>query len=86
MRHRSIGALFGLRILLVSNIVLVTAIGALCFMYVFRSWSGPMENIPFGGIEGVNLSDPSLLTEMYGWSVLHLVDRYIHLAMVCLGR
>ncbi len=60
-------------------------IGALTFMHVFRSWTGPMENIPFGEIEGVNLSDPSLLTEMYGWSVLELVDRYIHLAMVCLG-
>jgi len=61
------------------------AIGALTFMHVFRSWSGPYENIPFGEIEGVNLSDPSLLTEMYGWSVIQLVDRYIHLAMVCLG-
>ncbi len=60
------------------------AIGALTFMYVFRSWSGPYENIPFGEIEGVNLSDPSLLTEMYGWSVIQLVDRYIRLAMVCL--
>ena len=59
------------------------AIGALSFMYVFRSWSGPYEDIPFGEIEGVNLSDPSLLTEMYGWSVTQLVDRYIRLAMVC---
>jgi hypothetical protein len=31
----------------------------------------------------VNLSDPSLLTEMYGWSVLQLVDRYVRLATVC---
>lgn len=36
MRHRSIGALFGLRILLVSNIVVVTAIGALCLAYYQR--------------------------------------------------
>lgn len=60
------------------------AIGALGFMYVFHSWSGPYENIPFGEIEGVNLSDPSLLTDMYGWSVLQLVDRYLWLAKSCM--
>jgi hypothetical protein len=59
-------------------------IGALTFMHVFRLWSGPIEDLPFGEIEGVNLSDPSLLTEMYGWSVLQLVDRYLRLATVCL--
>jgi hypothetical protein len=59
------------------------AIGALTFMHVFRSWSGSFENIPFGEIEGVNLSDPSLLTEMYGWSVPQLIDRYLRLARVC---
>jgi hypothetical protein len=58
-------------------------IGALSFMYVYHSWSGPYEDIPFGEIEGVNLSDPSLLTEMYGWSVIQLVDRYLRLAMIC---
>jgi hypothetical protein len=59
-------------------------IGALAFMHVFHTWSGPMEDLPFGEIEGVNLSDPSLLTEMYGWSVIQLVDRYVRLATVCL--
>ncbi len=59
------------------------AIGALAFMHVFRLWSGPYENIPFGEIEGVNLSDPSLLTTMYGWSILQLVDRYLRLATAC---
>jgi hypothetical protein len=58
--------------------------GALAFVYVFRTWSGPMEDLPFGEIEGVNLSDPSLLTDMYGWSVLQLVDRYVRLGTVCL--
>jgi hypothetical protein len=58
-------------------------IGALTFMHVYRTWSGPYEDIPFGEVEGVNLSDPSLLTEMYGWSVTQLVDRYLRLAMVC---
>ncbi|MGH9715280.1 MAG: hypothetical protein ACRD4R_00900 [Candidatus Acidiferrales bacterium] len=58
-------------------------IGALAFMHVFRSWSGPLGNIPFGEIEGVNLSDPSLLTTMYGWSVTQMVDRYLELAKFC---
>ena len=59
-------------------------IGALTFMHVYRLWSGPFENIPFGEIEGVNLSDPSLLTQMYGWNVAQLIDRYLLLAKVCL--
>lgn len=58
-------------------------IGALAFMHVFRMWSGPFEKIPFGEIEGVNLSDPSLLTAMYGWSLLQMVDRYLLLAKAC---
>jgi len=33
----------------------------------------------------VNLSDPSLLTEMYGWTVLQLVDRYVRLGIICLA-
>lgn len=36
MRYRSVAALFGLRLLLVANIVLVTATGALCFIYYER--------------------------------------------------
>ena len=59
-------------------------IGALSFMHVFLIWSGPYEDIPFGEIEGVNLSDPSLLTEMHGWPVTQLVDRYVRLGEVCL--
>jgi hypothetical protein len=60
------------------------AVGALSFMHVFLLWTGPMEDLPFGEIEGVNMSDPSLLTEMYGWSVLKLVDSYVRLGEVCL--
>jgi hypothetical protein len=60
-------------------------IGALSFMHVFLLWTGPLEDLPFGEIEGVNLSDPSLLTEMYGWSVLQMVDRYVRLGTVCLA-
>lgn len=59
------------------------AIGALSFMHVFRTYSGSIDEIPFGEIEGVNLSDPSLLTELYGWSVKQLVDRYLQLATLC---
>jgi hypothetical protein len=59
-------------------------IGALSFMHVFLLWTGPFENIPFGEIEGMNLSDPSLLTQMYGWSAAQLVDRYVRLGRVCL--
>lgn len=58
-------------------------IGALCFMHVFGTWSGPFENIPFGEIEGVNLSDPSLLHEMFGWPIPQMIDRYLELARVC---
>lgn len=61
------------------------AIGALSFMNVFLLWTGPLEDLPFGEIEGVNLSDPSLLTEMYGWTVLQMVDRYVRLGAVCLA-
>ena len=61
------------------------AIGALSFLHVFLVWTGPFEDIPFGEIEGVNLSDPSLLTEMYGWPVAELVNRYIHLGEMCLA-
>jgi hypothetical protein len=59
-------------------------IGALAFMHVFVLWTGPFENIPFGEIEGVNLSDPSLLTQMYGWPVPQLIDRYVRLGEFCL--
>jgi len=61
------------------------AIGALSFMHVFLMWRGPLEDLPFGEIEGVNLSDPSLLTEMYGWTVLQMVDRYVRLGTLCLA-
>jgi hypothetical protein len=59
------------------------AIGALTFMHVYSLWSGPIENIPFGEIEGVNLSDPSLLTQMYGWTLGQLIDRYLLMGKVC---
>ena len=59
------------------------AIGALSFLHVFLTYSGSIDEVPFGEIEGVNLSDSSLLTEMYGWSEKQLVDRYLQLAALC---
>jgi len=59
-------------------------IGALSFTHVFRLWTGPIEDIPFGEIEGVGPSDPTLLTETYGWPVTQLVDLYVRLGTVCL--
>ncbi len=56
-------------------------IGALAFMHVYHEWS--TNNMPFGEIEGVNLSDPTLLTEMYGWSLQEMVGRYLLLSRVC---
>ena len=53
-------------------------------MHVFLMWRGPIEDLPFGEIEGVNLSDPSLLTIMYGWTPLQMVDRYVRLGTFCL--
>lgn len=60
-------------------------IGALVFMDVYLTWSGPLGDLPFGEIEGVNLSDPTLLMEMYGWSILLMVNRYLDLARLCLA-
>jgi hypothetical protein len=59
-------------------------IGALSFMHVFLLWTGPFADLPFGEIEGVGPSDPSLLTVMYGWSVTQLIDRYVRLGTICL--
>ncbi len=59
------------------------AVGALSFLHVFLVWTGPWDEIPFGEIEGVNISDPSLLTERYGWPVTLLVDRYVRLGEAC---
>jgi len=59
-------------------------IGALAFMDAYTVWSGPIDRLPFGENEN-GLSDPSVLTEMYGWSVLTLITRYGQLAHACLA-
>jgi hypothetical protein len=58
-------------------------IGALAFMDAYVVWSGPTERL-FGENEN-GLSDPSVLTEMYGWSLLTLINRYGQLAHACLA-
>ncbi len=59
-------------------------IGALAFMDVRAVWSGPIDRLLFGENEN-GLSDPSVLTEVYGWSLLTLVNRYSQLAHACLA-
>jgi hypothetical protein len=59
-------------------------IGAVAFMDVYAVWSGPIDRLPFGENEN-GLSDPSVLTEIYGWSLLTLINRYGQLAHACLA-
>lgn len=59
-------------------------IGALAFMDAYIVWSGPLDRLPFGENEN-GLSDPSVLTEAFGWSVAALVSRYLQVAHACLA-
>src|SRR5215510_5044704 len=56
--------------------------GALSLMDAYLVWSGSFDRLPFGQTEN-GLSDPSVLTEQFGWSVLLLVNRYLELARAC---
>jgi hypothetical protein len=56
--------------------------GALAFMDVYLVWSGPFDHLPFGEDER-GLSDPAVLAEEFGWSVLLLVNRYLELGRGC---
>lgn len=63
------------------------AIGAAAFVDTFATWWSARTNpdvIPFGEIEGVGLSDPSKLHEVYGWSDGQIVQRYVTLGVACL--
>ena len=62
-------------------------IGAAAFVDTFATWWAARSDpdvIPFGEIEGVGLSDPSKLQEVYGWSTAELVHRYVVLGVACL--
>src|SRR5947209_946456 len=63
------------------------AIGAVSFADAFALWWGARSDydlIPFGQNEGSGLSDPTVLTELFGWTTGALVRRYVVLGCVCL--
>ena len=64
------------------------AIGAAAFADAFEQWwaarSDP-DRIPFGMNEGAGLSDPSVLSDQFGWSATQLVHRYVALGCLCLA-
>jgi hypothetical protein len=59
-------------------------IGALAFMDAYVIWTGSILNIPFGETEN-GVTDPSVLTETYGWPIGLLINRYVRLANTCLA-
>jgi hypothetical protein len=62
-------------------------IGAVSFMDVFEQWwasRSDVDRIPFGENEGTCLSDPSKLSDTYGWSTSRIVNSYVWLGIVCL--
>lgn len=59
-------------------------IGAVSFMDAYTTWTGGLETVPFGENEN-GMSDPSTLTEMYGWPIQLLIQRYNRLATLCLA-
>jgi hypothetical protein len=64
------------------------SIGAAAFIDTFATWWSARSDpdvIPFGEIEGVGLSDPSKLQEVYSWSTNQIVHRYVALGAIVLG-
>ena len=63
-------------------------IGAAAFADVFSLWWSArrdVDRIPFGMNEGAGLSDPSVLSQQFGWSADMLVGRYVALGVACLA-
>jgi hypothetical protein len=63
------------------------SIGAAAFVDTFATWWAARSDadvIPFGEIEGVGLSDPSKLKDVFGWSTDQIVHRYVALGVCCL--
>jgi hypothetical protein len=63
-------------------------IGAGAFVDTFSTWwsaRSDVDAIPYGEIEGVGLSDPSRLTDTYGWTQTAMVHRYVNLGLLCLA-
>jgi len=59
-------------------------VGALAFMDARATWFGPAARLPLGG-DDRGLSDASVLTESYGWTLSLLVSRYTQLATGCVA-
>jgi len=62
------------------------AIGAAAYVDTFATWWSARRDtdaIPFGEIEGVGLSDPSKLQDIFSWSTRQLVDRYVLVGTTC---
>jgi UDP-N-acetylmuramyl pentapeptide phosphotransferase/UDP-N-acetylglucosamine-1-phosphate transferase len=62
-------------------------IGAAAFADAFAQWWASrtdFDRIPFGMNEGAGLSDPSVLSQTYGWSTDQIVSRYVTLGCACL--
>lgn len=60
------------------------ALGALAFADAAHVWSGDVMRIPFGE-NGNGLSDPSVLTQVHGWSLQTLMRRYALLQWACVA-
>jgi hypothetical protein len=63
-------------------------IGAFGFADAGATWWAARTDsdaIPFGEIEGVGLSDPSRLTETFGWTTHQMVSRYLAVAGLSLA-
>jgi len=61
-------------------------IGAAALVDTFATWSAARTDpdvIPFGEIEGVGLSDPSKLDEVYGWTTHQIVHRHLTVGIAC---
>jgi hypothetical protein len=61
-------------------------IGAAALVDTFATWVAARSNpdvIPFGEIEGVGLSDPSKLDEVYGWTTQQIVHRHLSVGIAC---
>jgi hypothetical protein len=58
------------------------AVGALAFMDARATWFGTAGSLPLGE-DDRGLSDASVLTESYGWTLSLLAGRYTRLATGC---
>lgn len=64
------------------------AIGAAAFVDTFATWWSARHDlgaIPFGELEGIGLSDPSKLQEVYGWPTGVIVGRFVDVGATCIA-